>query len=73
MSKLPRPSTKDLAKFLNTIGYRLDHTGKHHVFKNNERKMVTVPERKELGRGLLLEILSQVGSSRDDFIRWWNG
>lgn len=35
--------------------------------------MVTVPERREMGRGLLLEILAQVGSSREEFMKWWNG
>ena len=73
MSNLPRPSTREVTKFLNTVGYTYDHTGKHHVYKNIDGRIVTVPERREMGRGLLLEILAQVGSSREEFMQWWNG
>ncbi len=71
LPKLPRPSTRELAAFLNTQGYTLDHSRKHHVFKNSAGAMVTVPERQEIGTGLLMAILAEIGCSRDDFMKWW--
>ncbi len=70
MPKLPRPSTKELAMFLKTQDYTWHHSRKHHVFKNSEGKMVTVPERKEIGSELLMTILAEIGS-REDFMKWW--
>ncbi len=35
-------------------------------------RTVVVPERAQVGRGLLLEILAQVGLSRDEFLGDYN-
>ena len=72
MSKLPVVSSKDLIKFLAKKGFRYERTtGSHHVYKLNDR-LVSIPERKEVGKGLLKAILDEAGITRDDFIREWN-
>ena len=57
MQKLPLVSSRDLIKYLVDHGFRYVHTrGSHHIFQYQTRKVV-VPERKQVGRGLLLSIL----------------
>jgi predicted RNA binding protein YcfA (HicA-like mRNA interferase family) len=71
VTKLPVVSSRDLIKYLQKKGFQYQHTkGSHHVYKLNDR-LVTVPERKEVGKGLLLGILEEAGISRDDFILEW--
>lgn len=71
MPKLPVVSSRDLIKYLKRKGFEHDHTtGSHHVYKSNNR-LVSIPERKEVGKGLLLAILEEAGISRDDFIQEW--
>ncbi|MGB6534266.1 MAG: type II toxin-antitoxin system HicA family toxin [Candidatus Nitrosopolaris sp.] len=72
MSKLPVVSSLDLIKYLSKKGFQYHHTkGSHHVYKLNDR-IVVVPERKEMGKGLLKAILEEAGINRDDFILEWN-
>ncbi len=72
MSRLPVVSSKEFTKFLIQKGFIYSRTrGSHHVYKLNDR-LVTVPERKEIGKGLLLDMIEEAGLSREDFIRWWN-
>jgi predicted RNA binding protein YcfA (HicA-like mRNA interferase family) len=69
--KLPVVSSRDLIKYIKKKGFEYDHTtGSHHVLKSKE-SLVTIPERKEIGKGLLLAILEEAGISRDDFIQEW--
>lgn len=72
MSRLPSISSKDFIKFITNRGFVYTHTkGSHHVFKSSNQTVV-VPERKEIGKGLLLEMINQIGLSREDFIQEWN-
>jgi predicted RNA binding protein YcfA (HicA-like mRNA interferase family) len=69
--KLPVISSRDLIKYLKEKGFEYDHTtGSHHVYKSKNR-LASIPERKEVGKGLLLAILEEAGISRDDFIQEW--
>lgn len=71
MPKLPVVSSRDLIKYIEKKGFEYDHTtGSHHVYKSKDR-LVSIPERKEVGKGLLLGILEEAGISRDDFIHEW--
>jgi predicted RNA binding protein YcfA (HicA-like mRNA interferase family) len=72
VSKLPVISSRDFIKYLTKEkGFDYDHThGSHHIFKRNDR-MVSVPEREEIGKGLLLSMLEEAGITREDFIRGW--
>lgn len=72
MSKLPVVSSKDLIKFLIDKGFSYDRTkGDHHIYISS-RGRVSVPERKEMGKGLLLKILAEAELSKEEFIDWWN-
>ena len=72
MSKLPVISSRDFIKFIIRKGFVYVHTrGSHHIYKLDNR-MVVVPERAEIGRGLLQAMLSEIGISREEFIREWN-
>jgi len=72
VSRLPSISSKDFVKFITKRGFVYVHTkGSHHVFKSSTHTVV-VAERREIGKGLLLEMINQIGLSREDFIREWN-
>lgn len=73
MSRLPVISSREFIKYLTKKkGFvYVRTTGSHHVYKLNQR-LVTVPERHEIGKGLLRAILEEAGISREDFIRDWN-
>jgi len=74
VSKLPTISSTELIKFLGTLGFTYDHTtGSHHVLKHFDGRHVTVPERREVGKGLFSSILAEVGISRKEFLDYWNG
>lgn len=61
-----------MIKYLAAHGFVHVHTrGSHHVLRRGTRT-VAVPERAQVGRGLLLEILAQVGLSRDEFLGDYN-
>jgi predicted RNA binding protein YcfA (HicA-like mRNA interferase family) len=72
VSKLPVVSSRELIKYLTKKGFKyIRTTGSHHVYKLNDR-LVTVPKRKEIGKGLLVAILEEAGINRDDFIHEWH-
>jgi len=72
VSKLPVVSSNDLIKYLTKKGFVHRHSkGGHHIFVLDDIR-VTIPERKEVGKGLLLSILAEVQIKREDFIMEWN-
>ena len=69
MRKLPLISSRELIKYLKTYDFQLVHTkGSHHVLRNSTGKPITVPERNQVGKGLLLAILAKAGIDRDKFL-----
>ena len=73
--KLPIVSSKELIKFLiEKKGFTYVHTrGDHHIYASRSaNRRISVPERKEVGKGLLLKILEEVGSNREEFMMYWN-
>lgn len=73
MANLPVISSDDLIKYLTKEkSFVYVHTrGSHHIFKSTNIR-ISIPERKELGRGLLRQILLEVGVSEDEFNEYWN-
>ncbi len=70
MSKLSVISSKKLVKFLEKLGFRLDHaTGRHFIFYSlKTKKRAVVPShQKDLLKGTLLSILREAGINRKDF------
>ena len=73
MTKLPIISSNELIEFLATLGYQYDHQkGDHIILKKDGSRRLSVPRRKEMGKGLLSTILAEAQSSKDDFISWRN-
>ena len=69
MVKLPKISGKELCKILEKLGFEKIHgKGSHMRFKHSDGRRTVVPVHgnEDLGPGLLLEILKQVGLSRED-------
>ena len=74
MAKFPRPSSEELIRFLNTRGYVQAHVrGDHVILKKDARRMLSVPKRKEMGRGVLLAILRQAEIPKLEFLEWKSG
>jgi predicted RNA binding protein YcfA (HicA-like mRNA interferase family) len=71
VSRLPTVSSRELIRYLTSRGFRYERTrGSHHVLVSNAARIV-VPERSELGKGLLMAILAEAGISREQFIQDW--
>src|SRR3989338_6307694 len=71
MPKLPNIKGKQLLKILQGIGYDLDHIqGSHHILRRSDGKKTTIPihGNKEIPRGTLLGILSDLDISKEEFI-----
>jgi len=73
MSKLPVQSAKDVIRILDTFGFKVHRqTGSHlHLWNENLKLLVTVPNHKELAKGTLISILKQAKINRDEFLSKW--
>lgn len=68
MVRLPVISGDDLVRILVQAGFTWDYTqGSHMVLLNSDNRRVTVPRHRELGRGLLRELIRDAGLTRDEF------
>jgi predicted RNA binding protein YcfA (HicA-like mRNA interferase family) len=71
MPKLPVLSPEKLARALEKKGFVLDRIrGSHHVYCHPDLDVtVTVPfHKKEVGKGLLIEIIKQAEISREELL-----
>ncbi len=70
MSKLPVLSAREVIKVLGKLGFRIHRqTGSHIHLWNEERKLlVTVPNHRELAKGTLISIMKQAKIEREEFI-----
>jgi len=72
MKKLPRLSGKEVIKIISKIGFKTIRQKGSHVFmmKETENKKVTtvVPLHDEIDRGTLLEIIRQIGLTKEEFL-----
>ena len=76
MTKLPRITGNQMIKYLvNKKGFvKTAQRGSHVSLHSNDRWTTVPAKNEELGPGLILTILDDVGISRDDFIHdWQNG
>jgi len=67
MTKLPVLSGKDLCSILRTIG---DHQTGCHIILRNENppyRRLTVPNHKEIAKGILRSIIRQAGLTFEEF------
>lgn len=69
MPKLPVISGQKAIKAFGKIGYRIARQkGSHIRLKHPGRKPLTVPDHKELGKGLLRKLLRDAQISKQEFI-----
>lgn len=69
MPKLPLITPQKVISILEKKGFILERSrGSHQIYRNPEtRKMVVIPyHKKDLPKGTLLEILKQVGISKEE-------
>jgi predicted RNA binding protein YcfA (HicA-like mRNA interferase family) len=70
MQKLPILSGKEIVKILGKIGYRqVRQRGSHIRLACPNRKSVTIPDYKNVSRGLLQKILRDAEMTKEEFIR----
>ncbi len=73
MTKTLLVSSNVFSKFIFELGYTYHHqSGSHMIFRKEGKRSLSVPVRKEIGKGLLLSLLDQVGSTKDDFQQWYS-
>ena len=69
MTHLPVISGDDFVKIIRKIGYQWDHTeGSHMILLHPSKGRLSVPRHKELGTGLLRNLIRDAGITRDEFI-----
>ena len=70
MSKLPVLSAKGVIKVLRKFGFQVHRqTGSHiHLWNEERRLLVTVPNHHELAKGTLISIMKQAKIEREDLL-----
>jgi predicted RNA binding protein YcfA (HicA-like mRNA interferase family) len=69
MPRLPVISGDRFARVMRRVGYEIDHiSGSHMILMNASGHRISVPKHKELDRGLLHDLITDAGLSRDEFL-----
>ena len=69
MPRLPVISGNRFARTMRRVGYEVDHiSGSHMILMNDSGHRLSVPRHKELDRGLLHDLITDAGLSRDQFL-----
>jgi predicted RNA binding protein YcfA (HicA-like mRNA interferase family) len=69
LSKLPLLSWRELIKALRKAGFAPIRQKGSHIILAKDDKVVPVPRHAQIKRGLLLEIITEAGLTRDEFLR----
>ena len=73
MQRLPVVSGIRFVRAMERIGYLWDHTeGSHMILVHTERNRLSVPNHRELGRGLLRALIRDAGLTREEFSQLLN-
>ena len=71
MPRLPVVSAQEAVKVFQKIGYEFSHqTGSHTILRSKEppHRHLSIPDHKELGRGLLRGLIRDAGLTIEQFI-----
>lgn len=71
MARLPVISGRTAVKAFQKIGYELSHqTGSHMILRTTEppHRHLSIPDHKELGKGLLRALIRDAGLTVEEFI-----
>lgn len=72
MGKLPVISGSEAVRAFERAGYEMSHqTGSHMILRRVEppHRHLSIPNHRELGRGLLRSLIREAGLSVDEFVR----
>lgn len=72
MSKLPLLSWRDVVKVLSKAGFKVNRTKGRHIILVKNSVIVPVPRHDEIKRGLLIEIISEAGMTKEEFLSLLN-
>lgn len=68
MSKLPLLSWREVVKALTSAGFQVARQKGSHIILIKNEHIVPVPKHKEIKRGLLMEIMSEAGLTKEEFL-----
>ena len=68
MSKLPLLSWREVVKALARAGFRVARQKGSHIILVKDSIAVPVPKHEEIKRGLLIEIISEAGLTKEEFL-----
>lgn len=72
MSKLPLLSWRDVVKVLSKAGFKVNRTKGSHIILVKNSVIIPVPRHDEIKRGLLIEIISEAGMTKEEFLMLLN-
>jgi predicted RNA binding protein YcfA (HicA-like mRNA interferase family) len=67
LSKLPLLSWREVVKALSRAGFQVARQKGSHLILIKDDAIVPVPKHEEIKRGLLLEIISEAGLTKEEF------
>ena len=69
MAQVPRLSGREAARAFEHIGYTSHHhTGSHMIYYPPDGRHLSIPDHRELGRGILRKLIRQAGLSVGGFV-----
>ncbi len=69
MSKLPLLSWREVVKALGKAGFKIGRQKGSHIILVKDESVVPVPRHAEIKRGLLMEIITEAGLTKEEFLR----
>ncbi len=67
--KLPLLSWREVVKVLARAGFKVVRQRGSHLILTKNDYVVPIPKHKEIKKGLLIEIISEAGLTREEFLR----
>jgi len=71
--RLPQVSGREAARIFERAGFVFDHQRGSHMIYYREAggRHLSIPDHRELGRGLLRKLIKQAGLAPEEFARLW--
>ena len=70
MAKLPLVSGRQAAKAFEKVGFIFDHQrGSHLIYYRPDGRHLSIPEHRELDRGLLRSLIRTAGLTVEEFVK----
>jgi len=73
MPKLPAVKPREVARFIESCGFLLDHvSGSHFIYFNSvsKRRAVIPRHNRDIPKGTLLSLLREAGFTREEFLEF---